>query len=55
MIFVDHFGKRAISLLCKKNIDAKGVAKLYIDYLYRIYGPPQTIVSDCGPQFISAF
>jgi transposase InsO family protein len=55
MILVDRFGKRTISILCKKNIDAKGAARLYIDYLYRIYGPPQTIVSDRGPQFISAF
>jgi len=55
MIFVDRFGKRSISLPCKKTIDAKGAARLYINFPYRIYGPPDTIVSDRGPQFISAF
>jgi hypothetical protein len=55
MILIDYFGKRAIFLPCKKNINVKGAAQLYIDYLYRIYRPLQTIVSDCSPQFISAF
>ena len=55
MLIVDRFGKRPISLPCNKNIDAKGAARLYINYPYRIYGPPDTIVSDRGPQFISAF
>jgi hypothetical protein len=46
MIFVDRFGKRPISLLCRKNINAKGAARLYIDYPYWIYGLLDTIVSD---------
>jgi hypothetical protein len=49
MIMVDRFGKRSISILCKKTIDAKEVAQLYIHYIYWIYGPPDTIVSDRGP------
>jgi hypothetical protein len=55
MILVDRFGKRPFSIPCHKNIDAKEAARLYIHYVYRIYGPPDTIVSDRGPQFISAF
>jgi transposase InsO family protein len=55
MLIVDRFGKRPISLPCKKSIDAKSAARLYINYPFRIYGPPDTIVSDRGPQFISAF
>ena len=55
LILVDRFGKRTISIPCKKTIDAKETARLYIKYVYRIYGPPETIVSDRGPQFISAF
>ncbi len=54
-ILVDRFGKRAFSIPCKKTITAKEAAQLYIQYVYRIYGPPDTIVSDRGPQFISAF
>jgi hypothetical protein len=55
MILVDRFGKRSFTIPCKKTIDAKETARLYIHYIYRIYGPPVTIVSDRGPQFISAF
>jgi hypothetical protein len=46
MIFVDCFGKRPISLPCRKNINAKGAARLYINYPYWIYRLPDTIVSD---------
>jgi hypothetical protein len=49
MLIVDHFGKRPISLPCKKTIDAKGVARLYINFLYRIYRLLDTIVLDRGP------
>ena len=55
LVVVDRFGKRAISIPCKKTITAVETAELFIDRVYRIYGPPDTIVSDCGPQFISAF
>src|SRR5436190_2181733 len=55
MILVDCFGKRPISIPCYKTITAKEAAHLYIQYPYRIYGPPDTIVSDRVPQFRSAF
>src|SRR5271156_2111342 len=55
LILVDRFGKRTVSIPCYKTTDAKETARLYIQYAYRTYGPPQTIVSDRGPQFISAF
>jgi hypothetical protein len=55
MLLVDCFRKRPISLLCNKNIDTKGTARLYINFSYRIYRLLDTIVSDHGPQFILAF
>ncbi len=55
MVIVDRLGKRAFSIPCKKTITAKETAECFIDRVYRIYGPPDTIVSDRGPQFISAF
>jgi len=55
IILVDRFGKCPFLISCYKNIDAKEVAWLYIHYVYWIYGPPDTIISDRGPQFISAF
>ena len=55
IILVNCFGKYLFSIPYYKNIDAKEAARLYIYYIYRIYGPPDTIVSDHRPQFILAF
>jgi hypothetical protein len=54
-LLVDCFEKRPISIPCKKTTSAKEAVQLYIQYPFRIYRPPQTIVSDRRPQFISAF
>jgi len=55
MVIIDYFSKRLFLIPCYKNIDAKEVAWLYIYYVYQIYRPLDTIISDCGLQFISAF
>ena len=55
MVVVDYLGKCYISILYHKTIDAKETACLYIHYVYHIYRPLDTIVSNHGPQFISAF
>ena len=31
------------------------MARLFLDHVFRLHGLPETIVSDRGPQFISAF
>ena len=48
MIIIDRFGKCLFLIPCHKDIDTKEVAWLYIHYVYRIYRPPDTIVSDYG-------
>ena len=48
MIIVDCFGKRPFLIPCHKDIDAKEAAWLYIYYIYHIYGPLNTIVSNYG-------
>jgi hypothetical protein len=55
MFIVDCFGKHTLSILYYKPIDTKETAQLYIQYVYHIYRPLLTIVSDCGLQFISIF
>ena len=45
----------AISIPCYKTATSRDLAKLYIYHVYRYFGPPQTITSDRGPQFISEF
>jgi transposase InsO family protein len=57
MIFVvvDRLSKRSYSIPCYKTTTAKDMARLFIIYIWRTHGPPDTIVSDRGRQFISAF
>ena len=54
-VFVDRLRKRPISIPCNKEVDARALAQLYLVHVHRYYGPVTTIVSDRGPQFISAF
>ena len=49
LVIVDRFAKRPFSIPCRKTIDAPETARLFVHYVYRIYGPPDTIVSDRGP------
>ena len=46
LIFVDHFGKRTISILYNKTIDAKGTTRHYINYIHYIYRLPLIIISN---------
>ena len=54
-VFVDRLGKRPVSIPCNKSVDARALAQLYLIYIHKYYGPATTIVSDRGPQFVSAF
>ena len=54
-VFVDRLGKRPISVPCNRSVDAQVMAQLYLQYVHKYYGPATTVVSDRGPQFISAF
>ena len=49
IILVNRFGKRPFSIPYYKNINAKEAARLYIYYIYRIYGLLDTIILDRGP------
>ena len=55
MVIVDRFSKRLFLIPYYKNINAKEAAQLFIHYVHQIYGPPDTIISNRGPQFILAF
>ncbi|KAE8551312.1 hypothetical protein EYB25_005196 [Talaromyces marneffei] len=54
-VVVDRFSKIPISIPCHKTVTAKDLARLWVLHLYRRTGPPDTIVSDRGPQFVSEF
>jgi len=54
-VVIDQLGKQSTSIPCLKTTTAKDVAVMYIDRIYRNHGAPESIVSDRGPQFVSAF
>jgi hypothetical protein len=55
LVFIDRLGKDSVSIPCHKTIDARGMAKLYVQWVYRFGHTPETIISDRGPQFVSSF
>ena len=56
MVVVDHgLTKRVILAPCSKMIDANGVAQLFFDFIFKHFGLYDSIISDRGPQFASAF
>jgi len=55
LVIIDRLGKDSVTIPCHKNIDARGLATLFIQWIYRFGHTPESIVSDRGPQFISSF
>ncbi|KAJ3557675.1 hypothetical protein NPX13_g9881 [Xylaria arbuscula] len=55
LVIVDRLGKRPWSIPTYKTCTAAELASLYFNGPWRIYGTPESITSDRGPQFIAAF
>jgi hypothetical protein len=55
MVIIDRLSKQAITIPCHKTITARGLASLFVQWVYRFGHTPETIVSDRGPQFVSRF
>ena len=56
LTIVDHGCTRAALFLpCKTTITGEGVAKLYMDNVYRWFGLPTKVISDRDPRFTSHF
>ena len=56
LTIVDHGCTRATLFLpCTTNITREGIAKLYLDNVYRWFGIPSKIISDRDPRFTSHF
>jgi hypothetical protein len=49
LVFVDRLRKRPISILCYKTSTARELAHYFITYMWRYYGPLDSIVLDRGP------
>ena len=56
MVVVDHGLTKGIILApCSKTMDANGIAQLFFDHVFKRFGLHDTLISDRGPQFASAF
>jgi len=54
-VVVDRLTKMRHLVPCKSSIDTAGLSDLFINYVWKLHGLPNTIVSDRGTQFASAF
>lgn len=55
LVMVCLLSKRSWCIPCTQGVTAKDVAKMYYYGPYRVFGLPQQIGSDRGPQFVSHF
>ena len=56
LTIVNHSCTRAALFLpCTTNVTGEGIAKLYLDNIYRWFGIPSKIISDRDPRFTSHF
>jgi hypothetical protein len=54
MVVVDRFTKMQYMIFIEL-INAILVAKCFIKYIFKLYGLPNLIISNCGSQFVSDF
>ena len=54
-VVIDRLTKRIITILTTREIINSGFAKLYYDRVWRIYGFPETLLTDQEPQFTVNF
>ena len=55
VVFVYRLSKRPISVPYYSTTTTRNLADIFINRIQRHYGPPDSIVLDRGPQFISDF
>jgi transposase InsO family protein len=54
-VVVDRLTKQRHLVPCRTTVDARDLADLFLQNVFRLHGLPLTITSDRGPQFSSAF
>ncbi|XXQ39875.1 reverse transcriptase [Plasmodiophora brassicae] len=55
LVVVDRLSKMAHFIPCKESLTAVELSDLFLQQVFRLHGLPDDIVSDRGPQFVSAF
>jgi hypothetical protein len=54
-VVVDRLTKARHLVPCHSTVDAKELADLFVQHIFRLRGLPLTIVLDRGPQFAAEF
>ena len=55
MVVVDTLGKRSHFVPTHTTVTSSGSAKLYLDNVWKLHGLPESMVSNCGTQFVAEF
>ena len=55
MVAVDSAGKRSHFVETVTTVTAAGAANLYLRNIWKLHGLPRKVVSNRGPQFVTAF
>jgi transposase InsO family protein len=55
LVMIDRLTKASWTVPCRKSATARDAARMYYEGPYRVYGLPQEIISDQGPQFKADF
>ena len=56
LMITDHDCTKAVILIpCNETVTAEGVAKLYLEHVFKRVGLPKTIIHDQDTQFMSSF
>jgi len=55
MIVMDSVSKRVHFILMHTIVTAEEAARLFLYYVWKLYGLPKRVVSDCEPQFMASF
>lgn len=50
-VLVDHFSKQVHVVPTTTKLTAEGMARIYRDHVFQLYGLPKKIIHDCGTQF----
>ena len=55
LVVVDRLTKQAHFLPTTSEVDAAGIADLFISAIWKLHGTPKEVISDRGPQFAAKF
>jgi len=55
LVVVDRLSKMVHYIPTTTDVNSKGIARLFLDNVFKLHGLPDSIVSDRGTQFVSTF